>query len=134
MKKGIFTASEGVIAILKQNQLINIDNSYNNEWDILAELAQNSIDAIHIIGGNNKSKIDIVFDADNKKIVFEDNGCGFELNDKKPNTLLGSPTLLDVNVTTKINDNSQIGEKGVGLKFVIFNSNNSIIRVKDYKF
>ena len=131
MKKGIFTASEGVIAILKQNQLINIDNSYNNEWDILAELAQNSIDAIHMNVSNDKNKIDIIFDADKKQIVFEDNGCGFELDDKKPNTLLGSPTLLDVNVTTKINDNSQIGEKGVGLKFVIFNSNNTIIETCD---
>jgi len=131
MKREIFTSSKGVIAILKQNQLINIDNSYNNEWDILSELAQNSIDAIHMNGGNKKNQIDIVFDADNKTIVFEDNGCGFELNDEKPNTLLGSPTLLDVNVTTKINDASQIGEKGVGLKFVIFNSNNTIIETCD---
>ncbi|MBI49292.1 MAG: hypothetical protein CL850_03275 [Crocinitomicaceae bacterium] len=126
----IFSSDTSVIAQLKRNQLINIDNSYNNEWDLLAELAQNCIDAIKLTNRNDDNLIDIIFDVDNRSISVIDNGCGFCL-DKSPNSLLGNPTLLDINVTTKTNDPNQIGEKGVGLKYVIFNSNNVILSTSD---
>ncbi len=126
----VFSSDAAVIASLKRNQLVNIDNSYNNEWDLLAELAQNSVDAIGLRGEPQNNVIDITFDVDNKKIVFKDNGCGFTL-DGSPNSLLGNPTLLDVNVTTKSGDSSQIGEKGVGLKYVIFNSDLVTIKTCD---
>lgn len=126
----IFSSDTSVIAQLKRNQLINIDNSYNNEWDLLAELAQNSIDAIKKTSRKDNNLIDIVFNVDDCSLSFSDNGCGFSL-DKSPNSLLGDPTLLDINVTTKANDASQIGEKGVGLKYVIFNSNKVKLSTSD---
>ena len=91
-----------------------IDDSYNNFWDILAELIQNSVDAINkkeIPDGNIK----IVIDSVNKTIRVIDDGIGIEHGD--------IPILLSPFSTNKENDSSSIGEKGVGLKFVIFQSN-----------
>ena len=55
----VFSSDAAVIASLKRNQLVNIDNSYNNEWDLLAELAQNSVDAIGLRGESRNNVIDI---------------------------------------------------------------------------
>lgn len=90
-----------------------IDDSYNNFWDILAELVQNSIDAIHkrnIENGIIKLKIN----CPNHEISIYDNGIGME-EEKIPH-------LLRPFSTDKENDFDTIGEKGVGLKFVIFQS------------
>lgn len=90
-----------------------IEDSYNNYWDILAELVQNSTDAI-TKRNINYGKIEIVINDVNDSIKITDNGCGMKKND--------IPTLLLPFSTNKENDFETVGEKGVGLKFVLFQS------------
>ena len=94
----------------------DIDSSYRNPWDIFAELAQNSVDAIRKTQykEGEKGLINIEVDAIAKTIVFEDNGCGIAKDDL--------PELLQLFSSGKDSDADTVGEKGVGLKFVYFSS------------
>lgn len=91
-----------------------IDDSYNNFWDILAELVQNSVDAIKRKNSEERI-IDIKVDCISKEIRIYDNGCGIKYEN--------IPNLLRPFSTDKEKEFDSIGEKGVGLKFVIFQSN-----------
>jgi len=96
-------------------QSINdIDDSYNNEWDILAELIQNSVDAIRETN-NEKGTISLKVDCQNKSIGIKDDGIGIDKSDIIP--------LLALFGTNKKNKESSVGEKGVGLKFAMFSCN-----------
>ncbi|PKD43743.1 ATP-binding protein [Rhodohalobacter barkolensis] len=97
----------------------DIDDSYNHEWDIIAELCQNSIDAIKEANPSSP-EIFIRIDALNKTIVIRDNGIGID-SDKLPKLLAPFSTNKDLN-------EELIGEKGVGLTFVIFSCNNFRIK------
>ncbi|MBF0542266.1 MAG: ATP-binding protein, partial [Nitrospirae bacterium] len=106
---------------LKQirHSIKDIDDSYNHEWDILAELCQNAVDAIR------KSKIEdgiinLRIDAINNSIFISDNGIGID-----PDEL---PILLKPFATNKRDDNDAVGEKGVGLTFVLFSCNDFRIK------
>lgn len=90
-----------------------IDDSYNNFWDILAELLQNSVDAINA-KEEKKGSIYIEIDSIKKSILVRDDGIGIKRDE--------IPRLLRLFSTNKEDDSSSIGEKGVGLKFVIFQS------------
>lgn len=96
-----------------------IDDSYNNFWDILAELLQNSIDAIGRALKLDQGEICLRIDCQRKEIYIRDNGCGIA-----PEKLI---ELLRPFSTDKLDDESQIGEKGVGLKFAYFQSTHFII-------
>jgi hypothetical protein len=98
-----------------RHQIKGILDSYSHEWDLLAELAQNAIDAIRK-SAVEKGRIELVFDASARKIFMSDNGVG--INPAKIEKLL-RPFGTDKSGTP-----DQIGEKGVGLKFVIFSSAN----------
>jgi hypothetical protein len=98
-----------------------IDDSYNNFWDILAELVQNSVDAINA-KNSQKGKIDIYVNAIEKSIRIIDDGIGIKHDE--------IPKLLSPFSTNKENDINSIGEKGVGLKFVIFESTNFVMKTK----
>lgn len=91
-----------------------IDDSYNNFWDILAELIQNSVDAIYRTNVENAGEISLRIDCQKKEISIRDNGCGI-----KADKLI---ELLRPFSTDKADDETQIGEKGVGLKFAYFQS------------
>ena len=91
-----------------------IDDSYNNFWDILAELIQNSVDAINK-KYEKKGKIELEINSIDKSIQIYDDGIGIDTNK--------IPILLSPFSTDKEDDLGSIGEKGVGLKFVIFQSN-----------
>ncbi len=97
----------------------DIDDSYNNDWDILAELCQNSIDAIRQ-SDEEIGEIYLEIDSLNKRILIRDNGIGIE-----PDRL---PSLLAPFSTNKENDENCIGEKGVGLTFVMFSCNDFMIK------
>jgi hypothetical protein len=97
----------------------DIDDSYNNDWDILAELTQNSVDAIRL-SGRMDGKIELHIDSQNKAIYITDNGIGIE-----PTKL---PELLAPFATDKEDDELSIGEKGVGLTFVLFSCNEFYIK------
>ena len=96
-----------------------IDDSYNNFWDIIAELVQNSVDAINKTE-EKKGKIKIIINSIKRSIQVIDTGIGIE-RDK-------IPILLTPFSTDKENDRETIGEKGVGLKFVLFESDNFIMK------
>ncbi len=93
----------------------DIDDSYNNDWDILAELCQNSCDAIKLKKPLNP-EITLEINAANKSIIIEDNGIGINPSDLQ--------TLLAPFSTNKDGDSDSVGEKGVGLTFVLFSCNN----------
>ena len=103
----------------------DIDDSYRNPWDIYAELAQNSVDAIRKmqLESDEKGKISITVNAKEKSIIFEDNGCGISYDDL--------PQLLNLFSSGKAGESSSVGEKGVGLKFVLFQSTDFTIKSSD---
>lgn len=96
-----------------RHQIRNILGSYNHDWDLIAELAQNSVDAIRL-EKPTKGYIRLSINAPRKQIVIEDNGCGID-----PDIL---PTLLAPFSTNKDGNHLLIGQKGVGISFVIFSS------------
>ncbi len=96
-----------------RHQIRGILDSYSHDWDILAELAQNSIDAMRRqppIRGHIKISIN----AAERTIEFSDNGCGID-----PQKLQG---LLRPFATDKLGVANQIGQKGVGLTFILFST------------
>lgn len=102
-----------------RQSVLDIDDSYNHDWDILAELIQNSVDAIRK-NGNNEGLISIKVDCQNRAIIVTDNGIG--INSEK------LPRLISMFGTDKKDDESSIGEKGVGLKFAIFSCNDFYLK------
>ena len=98
-----------------RHSINGIIDSYNNPWDILAELIQNSVDAIRQSPISEKGKIELFIDCVKKEIEIKDNGIGID-----PDEL---PDLLKPFSTNKKNISNVVGEKGVGLKYVIFSSN-----------
>ena len=96
-----------------RHQIKNIVDSYNHDWDLLAELTQNSVDAITLENPIH-GRIELEIDACDKRIIVADNGCGIP-----PSAL---PELLAPFSTGKMGSESLIGQKGVGISFVIFSS------------
>lgn len=97
----------------------DIDDSYNNEWDILAELIQNAVDAIRETK-KAKGKISLKVDCQNKVIGIQDDGIGIDQSE-----ILD---LLALFGTNKKNKEESVGEKGVGLKFAIFACNDFYLK------
>jgi molecular chaperone HtpG len=96
-----------------RHQIRGILDSYSHDWDLLAELAQNAVDAINR-QKPVKGHIFIEVDAPNREITIRDNGGGIDPHDL--------PKLLRPFGSDKMRDPSQIGQKGVGLTFVIFST------------
>lgn len=96
-----------------RHQIRGILDSYSHQWDLLAELAQNAVDAIRQ-SDVEKGRIELIFDAAAQKITMTDNGVGIDTKQIE--------RLLRPFGTDKSGKPNQIGEKGVGLKFVIFSS------------
>ena len=94
-----------------RHQIKNVVDSYNHDWDLLAELAQNSVDAI-TLEKPIQGQMTLEIDACEQRIVFADNGCGISPDDL--------PSLLAPFSTAKLGNESLIGQKGVGISFVIF--------------
>lgn len=118
MKKVNFLNDRSHLALRKE--IVNIDNSYSNEWDKIAELNQNAYDSIvrfvKIYGEFiKKHKIEIEINSKERSIKIKDTGIGIEASKVKQ--------ILAPNYTDKNDDNELIGEKGVGLTYVIFTCN-----------
>ncbi|MEQ5787866.1 ATP-binding protein [Erythrobacter sp. NFXS35] len=96
-----------------RHQVRGVLDSYSHDWDLLAELAQNAVDAI-ARQKPVKGHITIDVDAPNRTISFLDNGGGID-----PDNL---PRLLRPFGSDKMRDPTQIGQKGVGLTFAIFST------------
>ncbi|MBV1795863.1 ATP-binding protein [Siccirubricoccus sp. G192] len=96
-----------------RHQIRGVLDSYSHEWDLLSELLQNSVDAIRE-KTSGKGHISLLVDAPARIIRVRDNGVGIN-----PAEIA---RLLRPFGTNKSNKPKQIGEKGVGLKFVMFSS------------
>lgn len=96
-----------------RHQIRGILDSYSHDWDLIAELAQNAVDAI-ARQRPVKGHIALEIDAPNREIFIRDNGGGIN-----PSSLT---RLLRPFGSDKMRDSSQIGQKGVGLTFVIFST------------
>ncbi len=70
-----------------RHSIRDIDDSYNHNWDVIAELCQNAVDAIRM-SSVQRGVISLEVDCSEKSIRIADNGVGIE-----PNLL---PTLLTV--------------------------------------
>jgi hypothetical protein len=103
--------SPGILQI--KHQIRGILDSYSHDWDLIAELCQNAIDAIKA-RNHGRGHVVISIDATNAIIKVSDNGIGIE-NERLP-------SLMGPFSTSKSNDSSLVGEKGVGITFVIFSS------------
>ena len=97
-----------------RHSIRGIDDSYNNSWDIYAELLQNAVDAIRQ-SNVTMGRIKMQIDCTTRTIIVIDNGVGINASEL--------PYLLKPFATNKSGVDIAIGEKGVGLKFVIFSSN-----------
>jgi len=102
-----------------KREVENIHDSYSHPWDVLAELAQNSVDAIRQwnrqFEEDKDHEITLRIERGSRSIAIEDTGVGI-----RPDRL---PGLLAPNATDKAGDATTVGEKGVGLTFCIFSSN-----------
>lgn len=103
-----------------RRQIREILNSYSHPWDALAELCQNSVDAINqhadAHGPDARSHtIEVTIDRRTRTLSVRDTGIGIE-----PESLAA---LLAPYSTSKDDDESTIGEKGVGLTYTMFVSN-----------
>lgn len=89
----------------------NIVDSYHHDWDVLAELCQNAVDAIR---GKDSAKgaVRIRFDRKCHSIEVTDTGVGM--------TREKVSKALAPNVTFKKGQPKLIGEKGLGLTFCAF--------------
>lgn len=107
-----------------RHQIRGILDSYSHEWDLLAELAQNSVDAVRA-SKTDKGRIELTIDAAARRIIVTDNGTGI------------NPTQIEKLLrpfgTDKSGKPNQIGEKGVGLKFVIFSSSSFSLETRSSK-
>lgn len=98
----------------RRQSIQNIVDSYHHDWDVLAELCQNAVDAIRA-KATTKGTIDVRFDRKNRSIEVTDTGVGMS-RDKASRALAPS-------VTYKKGVAKLIGEKGLGLTFCAFRTN-----------
>jgi hypothetical protein len=98
-----------------QRQLIrNILDSYHHDWDVLAELCQNAVDAVRQTDAA-KGTVQVRFDRKNHTSEISDTGVGM--------TREKAERALAPNVTYKKGQPKLIGEKGLGLTFCAFRAN-----------
>lgn len=110
-----------------RKEINNIINSYNNSWDVLCELFQNSFDAIKRYEKKRpdvKRKHEISFEINvpKRRIVVKDTGVGIDSSDVKE--------IVAPNGTDKEDELESIGEKGVGLTYTIFSCNKFVIETQ----
>lgn len=101
-----------------RKEIQNILDSYHHYWDVLAELVQNSRDAIvrrHETAASVRGFLRVTIDYQTRTIEVLDNGIGIS------QTRLVE--LLAPGGGDKENKDQEIGEKGVGLTFCVFSGN-----------
>jgi hypothetical protein len=92
----------------------NLVDSYSHDWDTLAELCQNAIDALRAKESATGS-VHVTFDKTSNSLQVEDSGVGMNRD------VLAKA--LCPNVTFKRGKARLIGEKGLGLTFCAFQTN-----------
>lgn len=114
-----------------RKEIRNICDSYSHSWDILAELSQNAVDALTLKAKQfgavaGEGKIEITISRGDRSIRIIDSGIGFD-----PDKVIDfvAPHETDKDEA----DASVIGQKGVGLTYVIFSSNLFELKSKSTK-
>lgn len=119
-----FLSSRSESAIRKE--IRGIRDSYHHYWDLLAELLQNSRDAINrkkkMGGETTQFFIHMTIDAASNTVSVIDNGIGI------PEAKLHE--MLAPGGGDKDGSGEEVGEKGVGLTYVVFSGNNFSIESK----
>ena len=113
-----FLSNRSESAIRKE--IRGIRDSYHHYWDLLAELLQNSRDAINrkkTQGHKGPFFIHLEIDADSNTVSILDNGTGI-LKESLHEMLAPGGGDKDGKSTT------EAGEKGVGLTYAVFSGNN----------
>lgn len=119
-----FLRTRGARAVKLEVQ--SIVDSYHHYWDPLAELLQNSRDAIYRSRAKNPSKkhfVRILLDANSRRIEVMDNGVGI------PEATISE--LLGPGGGDKWEFGGEVGEKGVGLTYSIFSADEFIIESRN---
>jgi Histidine kinase-, DNA gyrase B-, and HSP90-like ATPase len=103
-----------------RKEIQNICDSYSHPWDLLAELCQNSVDAIRLhqkrFGDASKThQIQIRLNALDRSLSIRDSGIGFDPEKFQE--------LLAPHGTDKVPTDPVIGQKGVGLTYTLFIAN-----------
>lgn len=112
-----FLSNRSDAAIRKE--IRGIRDSYHHYWDLLAELLQNSRDAINRkkkAGGLGPFFIHLEIDSSSNTVTALDNGIG--IHSTKIHEML-APGGGD-----KDGSGREVGEKGVGLTYAVFSGNN----------
>lgn len=105
-------ASSQKIVVMRIKRIIE---KYSEVWRVLHEPIQNSMDAIQKCNSvSNDGEVKVKISLASNKVTIEDNGKGF------PHDF----DLLLPDGTDKISQNDTMGYQGVGLKSVIYSSNN----------
>lgn len=112
-----------------RGQIFQAHESYHNDYDILAELIQNAIDAItvrfeeNVVGYNGYVSISV--NSDDREIAIEDNGIGM--------STVQLDKVVQFYESEKKSDEKTVGEKEIGLSFALFQSNSASIVTDDGK-
>lgn len=102
-----------------KKQIIELKNSYHSPFDVTTELVQNAVDAVRLRSEKDNSeyqpKIDIEISQRDKFLKISDNGDGM-----LPNEL---DSAVKMYYSGKEDNANTVGEKGVGLSFTLFSTN-----------
>jgi anti-sigma regulatory factor (Ser/Thr protein kinase) len=96
----------------------NVIDSYHHDWDVLAELCQNAVDAFRE-KAPPRGEIRLLFDRKTRTIRVSDTGVGMSREQVEK--------ALAPNMTFKKGHPKLIGEKGLGLTFCAFRSDKIVI-------
>lgn len=103
----------------------NVLGSYHRATDLLAEALQNAADAVDAAKGKKDRRIRIDFDARERRFSVADNGVGLSWRDIGTVFL---PSVTHKAGPAAVTSAVQRGEKGVGLSFLMFASNQVGVR------
>ena len=96
----------------------NVIDSYHHDWDVLAELCQNAVDAFRE-KDPPRGEISVLFDRSSQTIEVLDSGIGM--------TRERVEKALAPNMGFKKGHPKLIGEKGLGLTFCAFRANKIVV-------
>lgn len=112
-----------------KQQIRSTHESYHNDYDVLAELVQNAVDAVaqrKREDSGYSAHIAICIDERHRLIEVSDDGVGMSKDELNRSVRLNESSKRNNEI-----DKITIGEKGIGLSFSIFESNRVLIQTNN---